>query len=297
MISALEIFSDLSERLKYNIPNFPLYVREGTLHQFDRYAAACHWHPDLEFILIQDGEMEYFINGQIVQIGAGNGIFINSKRMHYGFSTNRTDCSYIVVTIHPVLLGAGTLAGKKFLEDTFGLDTDNYLLLTPQSPWQRDALLLLTQIYDEMHSDKGNLLHLLSKAVSLCDCIGDHIQQISSHNADEQSWLMLSEMTGYIHQHYDLKITIDDIAAAGTVCRSRCCELFNKYIGQTPNNYLIQYRISKSCEMLRETNLPICEIAIACGFQTASYFSYVFRKETGLVPQNFRKQTNLTDCL
>lgn len=295
MISALEIFSDLSERLRYNIPNFPLYVRKGTLHQFDRYAAACHWHPDLEFILIQDGEMEYFINGQIVQIGAGNGIFINSKRMHYGFSTDRTDCSYIVVTVHPVLLGADTLAGKAYLDDIFGLDTDNYLLLTPQSPWQRDTLLLLTQIYVEMHSGKENLLHLLSQAVSLCDCIGDHIKQNSSHKTNEQSWLLLSEMTGYIHQHYDLKITIDDIAAAGTVCRSRCCELFKKYIGQTPNNYLIQYRISKSCEMLQETNIPICEIAIACGFQTASYFSYVFRKKTGVMPQNFRMQTIPTD--
>ncbi|MEY8355537.1 AraC family transcriptional regulator [Lachnospiraceae bacterium 54-53] len=290
MISGLEIFSDLSERLNYNIPNFPLYVHKGTLYQFDRYAAACHYHPDLEFILVQDGEMDYFVNGQIVHIGTGNGIFINSKRMHYGFSNDRTDCSYIVAAVHPVLLGAGTLAGKAYLEETFGLDTDNFLLLTPQISWQRDALLLLTQIYDEMHSDTNNLLHLLSLAVTLCDCVGDHIQQISGHSSDEQSWMVLRKMTGYIHQHYDLKITIDEIAAAGTVCRSRCCELFNKYIGQTPNNYLIQYRILKSREMLRETSIPICEIAIACGFQTASYFSYVFRKETGLVPQDFRKQ-------
>lgn len=290
MISALEIFSDLSERLNYNIPNFPLYVHKSTLHQFDRYAAACHWHPDLEFILVQDGTMEYFINGQIVHINTGNGIFINSKRMHYGFSTDKTDCSYIVATVHPVLLGAGTLAGKAYLEKTFGLDTDNFLLLSPQNPWQRDALLLLTQIYDEMNSNTGNLLHLLSQVVSLCDRIGDHMQQISGRKVDEQSWIVMSQMTGYIHQHYDLKITIDDIAAAGMVCRSRCCELFSKYIGQTPNNYLIQHRIMKSCEMLRETNMPISEIAIACGFQTASYFSYVFRKETGLVPQNFRKQ-------
>lgn len=290
MFTTLEVFSDLSERLNYNIPNFPLYVRKGTLHQFDRYAATYHWHPDLEFIVVLDGVMEYFINGQTVHIDTGNGLFINSKRMHYGFSTDKTDCSYIVVVVHPVLLGGGTLAGKAYLEEKFGLDTDDFLLLSSQSSWQREVLLLLTQIYDEMHDDTGNLLRLLSRAVSLCDCIGDHIKQISGQNADEQSWLMIRKMTGHIHQHYDLKITIDDIAAAGAVCRSRCCEMFNKYIGQTPNNYLSQYRILKSCEMLRETNMPICEIAIACGFQTASYFSYVFRKETGLVPQDFRKQ-------
>jgi AraC-like DNA-binding protein len=47
----------------------------------------------------------------------------------------------------------------------------------------------------------------------------------------------------------------------------------------------------KSSEMLRETNRSICEIAIACGFQTPSYFSYAFRKEMGVVPQDYRKRS------
>lgn len=294
MPSALEVFSDLSERLNYNIPNFPLYVRKGTLHQFDRYAAACHWHPDLEFILVLGGTMEYFVNGQTIQLRTGNGIFVNSKRMHYGFSSDKTDCSYIVAAVHPVLLGGGTLAIKAYLEEKLGSNTDDFILLTSESSWQQEALLLLAQMYDEMHSGTGNLLHLLSQAVSLCTYIGDHLQQLSGHNVDEQSWMTIRKMTGFIHQHYDLKITINDIAAAGTVCRSRCCELFSRYIGQTPNSYLIQYRIQKSCEMLRETNGPVCEIAIACGFQTASYFSYVFRKATGLVPQDYRRQTTFS---
>ncbi|WP_231507777.1 helix-turn-helix domain-containing protein [Bacillus sp. UNC41MFS5] len=102
------------------------------------------------------------------------------------------------------------------------------------------------------------------------------------------------EMTGFIHHHYDHKITLDDIAAAGSICRSRCCELFSNHIGQTPNTYLVRYRIQKSCEMLLETNRSISEIAMVCGFQSASYFSYVFRKETGLTPQDYRKKAALT---
>lgn len=291
MSATLEVFSDLSERLNYNLPNFPLYARKGTLHQFDRYAAACHWHPDLEFILVYSGSMEYFINGQTVHIDPGNGIFVNSKRLHYGFSTDKTDCSYLVVTVHPALLGEGIHAGKAYLEEKFGPNTDNFILLAAQNPWQQEILIFLNQIYDEIHSNTPNLLRLLSQAASMCACIGDHIQQITEQITDEQSWITIRKMTGYIHQHYDLKITLDDIAAAGAICRSRCCELFSKYIGQTPNTYLTQYRIRKSCEMLLETNRSVCEIAIACGFQSASYFSYIFRKETGLVPQSYRRQT------
>ncbi|WP_438349153.1 AraC family transcriptional regulator [Paenibacillus sp. FA6] len=294
MNKPLEVFSDLSERLNYNLPDFPLYVRKGSLHQFDRFAAAYHWHPDLEFILVIDGSMEYFVNGQTIHLDTGNGIFVNSKRLHYGFSADKTDCSYIVVVIHPTLLGEGTLAGKVYLEEKFGSNTDDYILLTSQIPWQLEALLSLTQLYDEMHSNADNLLRLLSQATSLCARVGDHIQQVSRNNDDEYAWMTIRKMTGHIHQSYDLKITINEIATAGSVCRSRCCELFKKYVGQTPNNYLIKYRIQKSCEMLLETNRPVSEIAIACGFQTASYFSYVFRNLIGLVPQDFRKQTTVS---
>lgn len=80
-------------------------------------------------------------------------------------------------------------------------------------------------------------------------------------------------MTGFIGQNYDSKITLDDIAASGSVCRSKCCRLFNEYVGQSPNAYLTRYRINKSLEMLRETNMSVIEVSLACGFQSPSYFA------------------------
>ncbi|ULT59453.1 AraC family transcriptional regulator [Neobacillus drentensis] len=294
MSSQLVVFSDLSEKINYNLPDFPLYVRKGALHLFDRYAAACHWHPDLEFILMLDGEMEYFVNGETVLIEKGKGIFVNSKRMHYGFSTDKVDCSFIVIAIHPSLLGESTHVGKVYLDEKFGPDTEDYILLTHQSPWKNEILLSLKQIYNEMNSKTCNPLRLLSQATSLCANIGDHIQNVPGQLNDDQSWMAVWKITGFIHQYYDNKLTLDDIAAAGSICRSRCCELFSKYIGQTPNTYLVRYRIQKSCEMLQETNRTVSEIAMVCGFQSASYFTYVFRKETGLTPQDYRKKVTLS---
>ncbi len=290
MDSSLEVFSDLSERLKYNLPNFPLYVRKGTLRQFNKYAAACHWHPDLEFILVLDGSMEYFVNGQIVNIDTGNGIFVNSKRLHYGFSADKTDCIYIVAAVHPILLGGSTHLGKAYMAEKFGSNADDYILLKTQNLWQQEVLLLINQLYHEIHSHTPNPLRLLSQATALCAHIGDHIQQSSESVDSDKSWVAIWQMTGFIHQNYDQKITLDDIAAAGAVSRSRCCQLFREYIGQTPNTYLTQYRIQKSCEMLWETDRSISEIATTCGFQSPSYFSYVFRKEIGVTPQDYRHQ-------
>ncbi|MDO3411740.1 AraC family transcriptional regulator [Saccharibacillus sp. CPCC 101409] len=292
MYKPLEIFSDLSERLTYNVSDFPLCVYKGSLRFYDTNSFAYHWHTDLEFVLILEGTMTYFVNGQTVEVDSGQAIFVNSKRLHRGASFGSGNCSYIVVTVHPSLLGEGSLAGKAYLDEKFGLNAEDFLLLSPRVDWQREAIELLVGIYDQLQRNPDNLLHLLSRSADLCARMADHIREYSAQYTDTNQLAIIHEMTGYIHRHYDSRLTIDEIAAAGSVCRSRCCELFKKHIRLTPNNYLTQYRIQKSCEMLKDTNRPVSEIAIACGFQTASYFSHVFHKQIARTPQEFRKEAS-----
>jgi len=290
MNMALEVFSDLSERLRYNLPGFPLYVRRGELRDFDQYATACHWHPDLELTLVLDGVKDYFVNGQTLRIDKGDGIFVNSKRLHYGFSADKSNCSFIVIVVHPSLLGEETFPGKEYIESKFSSVTEDYILLTRQNDWQKEVLTSITQIYDEMYRENHNPLRLISQITSICACIGDNIHAASMTHIDERSWLAVWNMTGYVQKNYVNKITLDNIAAAGSVCRSRCCKLFNEYIGQTPNAYLTRYRIQKSCEMLMETSMPVIEVSLASGFQSPSYFTYIFQKEIGLTPKEYRNK-------
>lgn len=284
---AIEVFSDLSERLIYNLPGLPLYAERGELRQFE---FACHWHLDLEFNLIIDGSMDYFVNGNMFRLNKDEGVFVNSKRLHYGVPVESSDCSFLCVVIHPEMLGANTHAGKAFIESKFSFDTEDYIVLTEQNAWQRELLTFVKRIYDEAGAGESNPLRLLSMSASLCAGIAEHIRVTSAHRDDEHLWLTIWKMTGYIYQNYDNKMTIEDIAASGSVCRSRCCRLFNEYVGQTPNAYLTKYRICKSSEMLRESAMSVCEISLACGFQSPSYFTQVFQKETGLTPRDYRKQ-------
>lgn len=286
----LEVFSDLSERLIYNLPGFPLYARNGELRNYERYAAACHWHPDMEFILILGGSMDYFVNGKTFHINTGEGIFVNSKRLHYGFSYNSSDCSFIVVAVHPSLIGGYTNIGKAYLESKYGFETEDCILLTKNIGWQAEVLQSIKLIYDEMYSNMRNPLRLISQITALCANIGDNIGSCAANHTDEHLWPVVWNMTGFIQKNYDQKISLDDIAAAGSICRSRCCRLFNQYIGQSPGVYLTLYRINKSCDMLRETNMSILEVSMACGFQSPSYFTHIFHKMIGFTPKHYRNQ-------
>jgi transcriptional regulator GlxA family with amidase domain len=100
----------------------------------------------------------------------------------------------------------------------------------------------------------------------------------------------LKKMIGFIHTHYMEKITLDDIAASGMMCRSKCCHLFKQTLRQTIFGYLLRYRIRKSLSLLTQTGMSITEIAGRCGFNSASYYTEIFNKITGLTPRDYRRQ-------
>lgn len=67
-------------------------MREALLSQYPEYRAPSHWHDDIEFICVLLGGMKYNVNGEIVNLKKGEGIFVNSGQMHSGFSDNGQEC-------------------------------------------------------------------------------------------------------------------------------------------------------------------------------------------------------------
>lgn len=288
MKSPLDVYSDLSEQLHYNIPNLQLYVQKDYLSGYG-YAATCHWHPDLEFILVLDGIMDFYINGEIVHLTSNCGVFVNSSRLHYGFSNVKKECNFIAVVMHPVLLHQNIPAVQSYFERKFTPKMNDYILLEDSVEWQNDIIELIKKIQREMTFEDKNMLSLLAYAVEMAAKISSNIKE-NRENFDSSIINQNTfKMIDYIHKHYAENISIDDIAFSGGMCRSKCCKLFNKVIGQTPNVYLTHYRIAKSCKLLNETNMSISEIADTCGFQSASYFIVVFKKAIGIPPQKYRK--------
>ena len=52
MTTLIELNDDYSETIHYDRPDYPIYVRRGTLSHYPNYAAPSHWHDDVELINI-----------------------------------------------------------------------------------------------------------------------------------------------------------------------------------------------------------------------------------------------------
>ncbi len=112
---------------------------------------------------------------------------------------------------------------------------------------------------------------------------------IGEEVSSDSNVIIQKKMMDYVRSHYQERIRVEDIAAAGGVCRTKCWQIFRKYLGQTPNEYLNSIRLEKAMQLLKSTRLSITEIASECGFSGASYFTELFTRQKGCPPSRYRK--------
>ena len=100
--------------------------------------------------------------------------------------------------------------------------------------------------------------------------------------------IRVQKMLSYIYEHYAEVVTLEDIAKAANISRSEAGRCFNTYIGCSPVDALIQYRLQTAHRLLNETTLTLREISYDCGFHSVNYFSRQFRKLYGYAPSKNR---------
>lgn len=94
----------------------------------------------------------------------------------------------------------------------------------------------------------------------------------------------------YIKENYQDKIYITDLAGQVNLNEQYFCRLFKKAIGCSPIEYLNEYRIKQAKRLLEETNLPVMEVCLECGYNNLGNFLREFRKYTETTPLQYRKQ-------
>lgn len=287
-MSDIKINRDGSEIIQYDEMGIPIYIREGYLSAYPDYRALCHWHEDVEFIYVLAGEMDYYINGKSVLLKQGDSIAINSGRLHYGYSTRRKDCHFYCIILHPSLITTNKKLIQKYITSVTQSNTEDYILFHSDDN--------MAETLQSMYNLKINPSPSYElEVIGLFHILWNKLYQITNSQSSEANsptdaeLLSQRQMVSYIYQNYPGNLSLDDIAAAGNVCRSKCCQIFKKYVGQSPMDFVNAYRLECSQHLLLTTSLNITDICIACGFNHLSYFSKQFQLKYGCTPREYRK--------
>ncbi len=285
----IEIKKDGSEKVKYDYDGYYAYIRRAFLSIYPNFIADSHWHDDIELIYVLSGAMTYNVNGKIIEIESGNGIFVNSRQLHFGYSETKEECDFICILLHPMLLCTSQSIDRSFVAPVISDSSVPYILLNKNIGWHKEALGCVRRIY-ECRDEQAAPLHIQREFYSLWALFCENLERKERSEAESSSHLLiLKEMLTFIQQNYSERTELSDIARSGNVSKSTCLTIFKKYLNDTPTNHLINYRLKKAAVLLAETNMPVSEIALAVGFQSISYFTEVFGRNYGQTPRKYRQ--------
>lgn len=100
--------------------------------------------------------------------------------------------------------------------------------------------------------------------------------------------IIISEAILYIHSYLDQDLTLQKVSKAIHISPNYLSCLFSKYIGSSFSEYINQIKIDKSKLLLKNTSLSLLHIAMECGFNSQSYFCYVFKNLENITPRQYK---------
>jgi AraC family transcriptional regulator len=182
-------------------------------------------------------------------------------------------------------------AGVKFL-----FDNDQHATLLKIHP---DVELLHYQVRQHIMvqqsagqvCDKLYIDNLVTEIVeTVLGKISDYKPDFDIYDSNKQNHLVTIERAkDYITRHYQENISLKEIAEHSNVSPFHFSRLFKKLTAWSPHQFLLQVRLKHSELLLKNTEIPVVDIAYSSGFNSLEHFSYAFRSRYRFAPLYFRR--------
>lgn len=111
--------------------------------------------------------------------------------------------------------------------------------------------------------------------------------KVIPHNETKDFYIR--EAINFIERNFQFPITVEEIAKSCNLNRHYFCRLFREQTNSSPQQFLIQYRLSKACALLKNRNLNLSDIAEQIGYSNQFNFSAAFKRQYGISPRQWRK--------
>lgn len=137
----------------------------------------------------------------------------------------------------------------------------------------------------KIHSDNipENAIGISQKISELMHMIAIDLDNTKNINS------FSNNIISYIKENYSNKIEIEDIAQKLYISPAHLIRIFKKETGLTPHQYLIQYRLLSSIQLLKYSDMNMEQIAKAVGFSSSSHFISSFKKQYGCTPFKYNE--------
>ncbi|WP_246164540.1 helix-turn-helix domain-containing protein [Halopseudomonas laoshanensis] len=152
----------------------------------------------------------------------------------------------------------------------------------------RQMLILLMETKRAIHLDPDGAAAHLSQAIALLTADSQSEPSQRKITGGLAPW-QVARVDDFIDQHLDQCIRTTELAWLLSLSPSHFSRLFKQTMGMTPLMYVAARRVKAAGQYMLCSSSSLSEIALSHGFCDQSHFCRVFRRETGLSPQTWRK--------
>lgn len=279
---------ELMENNPYPDPSFPLLFFCDDYGALVDHTLNCHWHPDMELGLLLQGKVDFYLNGQLLPLEAGQVVVVNSGTLHTAHQRPEGGRAFIFGFTF-----RSELFSKEYPHSAFHRYFDSSC---PGFRWDSSTeegrqviqgMEALRKLDQESFGFPLQCMSLLCQ-IWLPTAARMHEARREFPPAPGGYGGEVKRLLSYLHQHCGEKITLETLEGLTNLSRSQCFRRFRQYTGTTPMAYLNDYRLSKAAALLRTTDQTVTEICYTCGFSDASYFIHCFREKFGISPRRYR---------
>lgn len=263
-------------------------------------------------IIIKKGRCSFSYDGEEFVAKKGDIIFIPANHPYVRRPVEKAMCTmtyvHFIFNKEPEMLDAAGLSERLSLikiqiDNEILSESDNFTCLKSiylQNCNHTSDFEKISNILNDINlfSSEREIMCYFQSSVALCSIL-NHLSQEAISSLNNKYTLKhtatfpsnLKKAIGYIRRNYSQPISLDDLANCCNVSKQQVIRYFREAFGNTPINYVLEYKISKAKELLfYQPHLTIKEISGELGFDNQHYFTRMFKKFTDETPSHYKNR-------
>ena len=253
----------------------PFTLTTGIEITSTRFSPEANWHEHAEIQYCTYGQGIVSLDGQLFPVEKGDFVAVNTNVIHHITSPDKV--RYTCLILDPV-----------FCKEA-GIDTT---ALQFEVQFQSPELSLLFQQLEAAYKDKEDICRTARLKVLILQILIElrryhTVEKVAAGVVKTEVFERVKMTIKYIREHYQNKLSLDEIAGSVYADKYVLSREFKKTTGQTIVQYLNSYRCKKARDYI-SGGITVANAARMCGFENMSFFTRTFYKYMGELPSKYK---------
>lgn len=243
-----------------------------------------HEHDFCELVIVASGNGWHVLNDEPHLLSSGEVLYLSPEDRHSFEQVSDLYLTNVIFRPNGALLHPERL--RPYLQPTRDEVGDHRYWQLADDTASRVKPLLDALRREAQRNDPGSNLMAESLLVQLFVTLWR--ERFAAGGQELPSRSRLAMFTQYLRQNCTEAIDLDELAHRFGYSPRHLRRVFREAMATTPHGYLTKLRLCRAMCALRSSDASVTDVALASGFGDGNYFSYSFRKQTGLSPSEYR---------